>query len=570
LDPTGSAARGCTFRSLAVIGLIAICFAPGFGQTAAPNAQLRTRVQQLFEKSQWQAIVDAVHDLPANDVDLDYCYGSALAQLGRWNDARKALLAGHRLSPRDKRFLLELAGVAFKQQRHSEAAAWLRWAERIDSTDAYTNDFLGTVYFVQGNLEAALKYWNRIDKPQIASVKPDHPLQIRPALLDRSLTFSPGGPLLLPDLLSSRARVKGLGVFVSPELQLAARDDAKFDVVLNLQERNAWGASKAAALVSTFSGVAYQTIYPEYFNLHHSAINFTSLFRWDAQKRRINAEVSGPLRGNPKRRYRIGLDLRNENWMLYPSGAQLGSLNLRREAVSAGITSFQTGRWDWSTGVEFSHRDYRSIDFGTALSPQLLETGRQLKILADTHYDIWRNPDHRVVLSESGYAQVARIWSQSTQIYSKLQGALLLHWFPKSQGDDYETRFQIRGGGAAGPVPFDELFALGLERDNDLWLRGHIGTRDGRKGSAPMGTQYVITNFEVDKRLYSNGFFGLKLSPFLDSGKISGSASALASQNYLWDIGLQLKVRILGQNLIFSWGKELRTDVNAWYFTKAQ
>ena len=40
-----------------------------------------------------------------------------------------------------------------------------------------------------------------------------------------------------------------------------------------------------------------------------------------------------------------------------------------------------------------------------------------------------------------------------------------------------------------GKFPFDELFMLGLERDNDLEMRGHIGTRDGRKGSAPLGRE---------------------------------------------------------------------------------
>ncbi len=500
-------------------------------------------------------------------MDLHYYYGSALAQLGRWDDARAALLAGRHLAPRDQRFPIELGGLAFKRQRYSEAAAWVRRALKIDPADEYANDFLGTVYFVQGNLEAALKYWNRVDKPQIASVKADHPLQIRPALLDRALTFAPEQQLSVHDLLSSRARVKGLGVFATPDVQLAARDDSSFDAVLNLQERNGFGASKAAALVSTFSGVAYQTVYPEYFNFRHSAINFSSLFRWDSQKRRVSAEVSGALRDNPKRRYSLGMDLRNENWAIHPFGVVplLGSLNFRREVATAEVTSFESGRWDWSTGVEFSHRDYRSVDLGTALTPQMLAAGAQLKALAGTHCDIWRDPDHRFVLNSGATAQLARMWTQPAQIYSKVQGSLTARWFPESRGDDYATSFQVRSGGTSGAVPFDQLYMLGLERDNDLWLRAHVGTRDGRKGSAPLGAQYVLTNFDVDKNVYSNGLLTVKLSPFLDTGKISGSS--LSVQKYLWDVGVQSKLRVLGQGLAFSWGKDLRTGHNAWYFT---
>jgi len=62
--------------------------------------------------------------------------------------------------------------------------------------------------------------------------------------------------------------------------------------------------------------------------------------------------------------------------------------------------------------------------------------------------------------------------------------------YPEAEGDDYQTEVQVRGGGIAGAGPFDELFMLGLERDNDLRMRAHIGTRDGRKGSAPLGDRY--------------------------------------------------------------------------------
>ena len=505
------------------------------------------------------------------DSDLHYYYGSALAQLGRWDDARKVLLSGYHLAPLDKRFPLELAGVAFKRQHYPEAAAWLHRGLRDDPTDAYANDFLGTVYFLEGNLEAALKYWNRVGKPQIGSVTTGHSLQIRPALLDRALSFAPGTPMLLPDLLTSRARVAGLGVFVAPDFQLAAREDAKFDAVMNLEERNGWGVNTWEALLSIFRGLPYETVYPAYYNVGRSAINFTSLVRWDAQKRRLAADISAPLRQNPKWRYRAGVDLRNENWAIRSSftGAApvLGALNLRREAAEAEITSFDSGRWGWSAGMELSHRDYRSVSLGSALTSQLLLEGMELKQLARTHYELWRVPEHRLVVNSGASWQLARIWSRPAQIFSKLQGSLSTQWFPKFEGDDYATYVQVRGGGTAGSLPFDELYMLGLERDNDLWMRAHIGTRDGQKGSAPLGSRFFLTNSEIDKNLYGNGLLSLKLSPFLDTGKIAGTSPQLGSQKWLWDTGLQAKLRVLGLGLNFIWGKDLRTGNSAFYFT---
>ncbi len=57
--------------------------------------------------------------------------------------------------------------------------------------------------------------------------------------------------------------------------------------------------------MSLFRGLPYQTVYPEYYNLRHSAMNFTSLIRWDAQKRRAAVSLSFPLEQDPKWKFRV-------------------------------------------------------------------------------------------------------------------------------------------------------------------------------------------------------------------------------------------------------------------------
>jgi len=146
-----------------------------------------------------------------------------------------------------------------------------------------------------------------------------------------------------------------------------------------------------------------------------------------------------------------------------------------------------------------------------------------------------------------------------------LQGSLEWHWFPQAVGDDYEMRQQFRVGKTFGTAPFDELFILGLERDNDLPLRAHIGTRDGLKGSAPLGRDYFLSNWEMDKNVYGNGIVTLTLGPFLDIGKITNSSPPFGSHQWLWDIGAQAKLRVFGTGVVFSYGKDLRSGNNAFY-----
>src|SRR5262249_35093726 len=151
-------------------------------RAADHDSELSRKIKQLASENRWLEIEHELEGLPGKNADLEFYYGSALAQSGRLEEARRAFLAGGQLAPGDKRFLIELAGVAFKEKNYRAASAWMRRALRIDAADDYAYDFLGTVYFVEGNLEAALKYWDRVGKPYIESVQPEHPLRIRPAL----------------------------------------------------------------------------------------------------------------------------------------------------------------------------------------------------------------------------------------------------------------------------------------------------------------------------------------------------------------------------------------------------
>jgi hypothetical protein len=538
-------------------------------QTGSSGNQLVDRARQLFAEQRWQEIVSLGESIKNPSADLNFYYGSALAQLGRWEDARQAFAAGARLQPGDKRFPLELAGVAFKQKRYTQATRFLRRALHLDPNDSYGNDFLGTVYFLQGNLEAALKYWNHVDKPQIAEVRSQPTPLVDAALLDRAIVFAPASRLRLADWPTTEVRIRGLEIFPRYQFDLQARPEGKVDVVFRSRERDGWGRSKLEKLFVLFRGLPFFYITPEVYNLRHQAINFVSMYRWDSEKRRVYAELSGPFKANPKFRYRMLADLRSENWNIRNSfqgpAPLLGSLNLRREAVSATFASLESGRWQWSAGVEASHRDFRSVIPGVALTPSLLAKGYQLKQVAKLAAALWRLPERRVTLEGGLSSQAGRIWSQPSHGFEKLQSSARLHWFPQAQGDDYEVQQQIRAGKTFGDVPFDELFMVGLERDNDLWMRGHIGTRDGRKGSAPLGRNYFLSNWEADKNVYRNGIFTVKLGPFLDTGKITDPSSGLGSHKWLWDTGAQAKVRVFGVEVVFSYGKDLRSGNNAFY-----
>ena len=546
---------------------------PAFAQQqdASDTARLAA-AQKAFDSGQWDEAAKLSQGPTSQSSDLDFLRGLALAREQHWDESRQAFAAGFAKNPRDPRFLVELAGLDYKQEDFSSAKRKLRAALRLGSRDPYARDFLGTIYFLEGNLEAALKYWNALNKPRLRAVSVQPPPKLDAQILNQALAFNAPQVLTLDALLTTRARFDNLGVFPHQRIQVAPAGE-NFDATLHLTERNGWGDSRLEGAIALLSGVPYATVYPEIYNLGHRALNFTSLLRWDSEKRRAFAALSTPLFDNPARRLQFYFGARNENWNLtntfFTTGPALTDLNLRRIAGGIELHSVANGNWSWSTGTEAANRSFRNLPAITSTAEQSFFTdATSLAYWLRVDRTLLRLPEHRFTIGSSAEGRLGRTFAQSLGAFGTARGALDAHWLPRATGDDYEMRVRLRAGETFGTVPFDELFQLGVERDNDLWLRGQAGTSGGRKGAAPLGRRYVLTNWEQDKNVYSNGLFTVKLGPFLDTGRIADPSGLFGSQRWLWDTGAQCKIRVLGVvTVVLIYGRDLRGGRNLFYGT---
>ena len=569
----GGSRKGCVSRFLLLLVALLLFSFPGYGQDQNPDQARIAAAQAAFDAGRWDEAAQLAQGPVDQSPELDFLRGLAFARLEKWNQAKLALEMGARRSPRDSRFPVELAGVAYKQKDFRVAKKELRMAARLNPSDAYTNDFLATIYFLEGNLEAALKYWNYVEKPRLRSVAFSLPLKLKEALRNRALTFNAPQVLTGDALLTSESRLDNLGILSSRRIELTQADSGNYDLTLHLAERNLWGDSKAEGIVSLLSGLPYATVYPELYNLKRDAVNVTSLARWDTEKRRLFAEISLPVYGDPSLRLRLFADGRNENWNLSQtfSGAvtPLTDLNLRRVAGGAEFRSAVNGRWSWSAGAEAANRNFRKVS--STVSPAasaFLTGGNSLVGWLGAERNLARVPEQRFTLDSSAEVRAGREFATGLGPFVTTRGSLNAHWFPRAKGDDYEMQARLRAGATADKVSLDELFQLGVERDNDLWLRGHAGTIDGRKGAAPLGRRYFLANWEMDKNIYGNGLFAVKLGPFLDNGAVADSSGLFGSQRWQWDSGLQCKVRILGGiTAVFSYGRNLRGGKGVFYGT---
>ena len=568
LDAAGSPRKGhVIFTLLAVLTLGSSAFA----QDHSPHQARLGEAQNAFDAGRWDEALRLARGPADQSPDLDFVAGLALARMERWSAARLAFEAGVRKAPNDSRFRVELAGIAYKQKDFRTAKDNLHRALRLNPQDPYSREFLATIYFLEGNLEAALKYWNPEDKPRLGSVAFRPSLQLKESLRSRALAFNAPQIMTGDALLATQSRLDNLGVFSNRRIDLHPAESGNYDLTLHLSERNGWGDSKVQGIVSLFCGLPYATIYPELYNLGRAAVNLTSLARWDPEKRRVALALSLPLYGDPRLRLRLYADARNENWNLAQTflgaGTPLTDLNMRRAAVGAEVHSIVNGRWSWSAGAELADRNFRNLSGHSSPAERPFFSGAtSVAGWLGVVRTLVRVPDRRFTLDSSAEAKAGREFRDGLGPFATLRGSLRAHWFPRAKGDDFEMQAQIQAGATAGKATLDELFELGVERDNDLWLRGHAGTFDGRKGAAPLGRRFFLANWELDKNIYQNGFFTVKLGPFLDNGAVADSSGLFGSQRWLWDAGAQCKVRVLESlTIVVSYGRDLRGGRNVFY-----
>jgi predicted double-glycine peptidase len=435
---------------------------------------------------------------------------------------------------------LTQASAAFREKNFTEAESQLKSLLRSDSDDSLANDFLGTVYLLDNNLDAALKYWNRVGKPKVGQIHIDPPLRLDPIRLDRTFAFSRASVLNLKTYEETRRRLDALDTFSRYSIELEPGSGEEFNLKFRASERD------GPEFLSWFRGLPYQTVYPGWRNIHGQARNLESEFRWQAGNRRAVVGFSSPLRQNSSLTYRIQVDGRNEEWQ-----RDAEAFNLHRAEVSTNVHAIFADGWNWTNGIAAARRSFsnsfpggNSISYRTAVQRSLLQI-----------------PERHLTLESSAGAELGKLFGTEPERFAKARTDFTLRWFPfPTRADDYEIRAALRLGKSLGELPFDELFVLGLDRDSDLRLRAHPAMESGRKGAAPMARDYALLNYDLGKRVYSNGLFRVDAGPFLDTARIPSQGQ------WLVDTGMQLRISVLGAfKLGVSFGRDLRTGRQAMF-----
>jgi len=542
-------------------------------QQQSPDISPLETVQKLYGEQKWEEVVRLARGQTIPSAEFCYLYGMALAHLNRWQEARDAFTAGIRQAPKDTRLLTERAGAEYRLQNYSDAKSDLHLALTLNPKDEYTLNFLGTIYLLEGNTEAALKYWNRTEKPRLARVTLAPKPAANEALVARAIAFNAPQTLDLGAFRTTEARLENLGIFPQVRLELVPAGESDYDAILHLGERGGWEYSHWTGALSLLSGVPYQTVYPEWYDIGGRAINFSSMARWDSQKRRASASLTFPIGHQSDRVVAISVDGRDENWNLSQTftgtASPITDLNLRRIEAAVELRSVVNGNWSWTAGAGVIARSFVNGDANASLAgAPFFTNSTSLEASVSVKRAMIRVPERRFTVTGSVESHFGRGFKESLGPFGSAGGSLHAEWLPHAKGEDDAIHVSVRGADLFGNVALDQLFELGLDRDSPLWLRGHGATTDGRKGRAPLGRRYVLINSEYDKNVYNGGFFRLSAGPFLDTGKITDDSAMFGDPRWLVDTGAQIKLRVLGSvSIAISYGRDLRNGRGAFFGT---
>ena len=271
------------------------------------------------------------------------------------------------------------------------------------------------------------------------------------------------------------------------------------------------------------------------------------------------------MRSNPRREYRYFFDARDETWNLLP-GIYSGGLNglaLRRTEAGASYAIGLSPRLQWTLGSVLSYREYRHAPAGA-----VFRNGWSAELDNRLDYLLWTWPEHRVRVNARTSLQTGRYFAGTGSRLVTARAGIAAKWIPGAKGDTYSFTEQLQTGRIFGAAPLDEFFMLGMERDNesDLWFRGISGARDGRKGSAPLGREYAISQTDFERRLFRIPFVRFDAGPFFDTGWVADPSGQFGSHGALYAAGLQARLKTVnGVHVKFVYGRDLVSGRGAFY-----
>jgi tetratricopeptide (TPR) repeat protein len=508
-----------------------------------------------------ELLLPAISERPTPDAF--YYLGIAYAREKDYQKAQNILTEGSRRYPQDPRFHNELANLFLENNDADSAKSELRQTLVLDPDNPYASDLLATIDMSEGDVQSALKSWNRSGRPVINEILHNYYVSFGSWVVGEAMAFHPGGVLHYNAWKTTESRLRETENFANVGLEVEPTQvpDQYNAVVRTSAKTNAL----SDFLFNLVKGAPVSTSYFDVWNIGNSGINFNGNYRWDKDRKRAEGHVKVPLPLPGLVELELGNTWRRERWDLSPSiRPELQSrarFAYKANAMQVRIKQIPHYRVELGAALEYRNRDATgdlpelSID-GTNTGKFTVETNLRL---VDRRYQ-----SH---LHLEGFAARRNILGDS-----QFSGGVFQFRNRLTVSKDTRTfiNWSLKGGTARGRLPVEDYFVLGLDTRATNPLRGHVAANHGRYGRGPMGTDFLLVNTDIDRHLATLPFFNNFNIPFISvqwqvffDGAKTWDRNRIFQQGKLWlDAGAGLRFETPTHSFNLVYGRSLREGKN--------
>src|SRR5436190_12475381 len=259
-------------------------------------------------------LTDALATNPTADVYLNL--GLVYGKMKEYQKAEDTLKEGSRRYPQDFRFHNELADLYLTNNDGDAAKSELRRSLVVDPNNNYASDLLATIDMSEGEVQSALRSWNKSGRPVIDDILHNYYLTFGSWVVRDAVAFHPAGVLRYDEWKTTESRLFETDNFTNVGLEIEpTRVPDQYNAIVRTTTKS---NSLINFLFGVFKGAPIETTYVDLWNLANSGVNFNGNYRWDTNRRRIAGRLKIPVPFAGLMHLELGDTWRAERWDLSP------------------------------------------------------------------------------------------------------------------------------------------------------------------------------------------------------------------------------------------------------------
>jgi hypothetical protein len=429
--------------------------------------------------------------------------------------AVRGLRAATALCPDSPAAARELAALQFQDSKWNSAERYAHRAVDLDPKDRRAWNLLAQSRYFSGEVRAALRSWNEIQRPVVTDIEIHNSKRTDPQVIADLLGIEPGDLLTNDKFIRAVRRLQELPVSFDTRVKYSAREDGTAKVDVYIDERDVLPVGPIPITAVGVGGLAFQDLRFDIAGPTGGGEDVTFSWGWERNWRHLRLGLDVPSPGRLP-----GLASIEAFWedQVYQPGIPTKFSTSRRRVAVAFSNWAKSWLW-WKAGTGFDQFDlqkYASLDAAVQ--------GRFVR-------------DHLSIDGQFGS------WFQSTRGRAFSTGAV---WVSTRSTTRTERRIWLTVFGTAiatSAAPYQLWAGAGSSEAGNAYLRAHPLIDQGIVNGEVFGRRVDFASIEFDHPVHKSPGGPVALAVFVDAAQARYRTAGQPDTPLYLDAGIGFRMR---------------------------